>query len=71
MASLEWPLVTTVSSGGGSNYVYTTSSSTAWTMPVTYYSAGGTNPVPRPQTALEWLDAEIEGICKLARMAAV
>ena len=72
MASSEWPLVTAgVSSGSNYNYVYTTSGTTALTMPATYWSAGGTNPVPRPQTALEWLDAEIEGTCKLARLAAV
>lgn len=39
-----------------------------WTGPVTVYSSGGsTMPAPRPQTALEWLDAEIEAVCKLAR----
>lgn len=46
------------------------SSSYTLTAPVTYYASGGiTMPAPRPQTALEWLDAEIEAVCKLARLA--
>ena len=60
-------------SGGATGY--TTSSSTTWAMPVTLYSGSGgsggyTSPAPRPQTALEWLDAEIESMCKLARQVA-
>lgn len=73
MASRDyWPPVLTSAcggGGGGGSYVYTTSGSTAWTMPVTYHSAGSTFPAPRPQTALDWLDAETEAVCKLARAA--
>ena len=47
----------------------TASSSATYTMPVMYYSGGSTMPAPRPQTALEWLDAEVEAVCKLARLA--
>jgi len=50
----------------------TGSSSTTWPLIVSsghgYTYAGSTN-TPRPQTALEWLDAEIEATCKLARQA--
>lgn len=61
------------------------SSGVSWTMPLTisngsyvYGGSGNYNagadagyvaPAPRPQTALEWLDAEIEATCKLARQA--
>ena len=63
----------------GYNMVTTTGTSTNWTMPVTistgdYVFSGGAGgysmPAPRPQTALEWLDAEVEATCKLARLAA-
>jgi hypothetical protein len=39
---------------------------------VTSGGAGGggwTAPAPRDPTALEWLDAEVEKVCKLARLA--
>lgn len=59
----------------GSNWAYNTVSSSSsatytFTAPMTYYSSGSTAPVPRPKTALEWLDDEIEAVCKLARQAA-
>jgi hypothetical protein len=59
-----WPQnwATTLSSSA-STYTYTMS-------PLTVYSGGTSLPVPRPQTALEWLDAEVEAVCKLARQAA-
>lgn len=61
MAVTDWP------------YNYTTTSTTLTSMPliVTSGGAGGggwTSPAPRKQTALEWLDAEIESVCKLARL---
>jgi hypothetical protein len=59
------------------NTTVTTGTSTSWTLPLTISngsyvysgSAGGVS-APRPQTALEWLDAEIEATCRLARQAA-
>ena len=67
MAATDWPqqwMYNTVSSSG------TTYTMTA---PLTVYSGGAgggyTAPAPRKQTALEWLDAEIEAVCKLARIA--
>ncbi len=43
-----------------------------WVGPTTISSDGGSYsaPAPRPQTPLEWLDAEVEATCKLARQAA-
>ena len=52
--------VTWTGSGGG------------YTQGVTYISSGSggwTAPAPRTPTALEWLDAEVEKVCKLARLA--
>ena len=62
----------------------TTGTSGTWTLPATIgngnymYGGGGAGgggagggysaPAPRPQTALEWLDAEIEAVCMLARI---
>lgn len=53
-------------------YSTSASSSANWTVtaPLTYYTSGGTTPQPRPKTALEWLDDEIEAVCRLARQAA-
>ena len=70
MAATDWP------------YNYTTTNTTYAYMPsytggsnaIPYIvtSGGGGSysmPAPRPQTALEWLDAEIEATCRLAREA--
>lgn len=55
----QWAYNTTCS--GGTTYTMTA--------PLMVYS-GSTMPAPRSQTALEWLDAEIEATCKLARQGA-
>ena len=68
MAVTDWLYTYNVTSGS--------STSTAWQVPLTisngsYVYPGISNggaPAPRPQTALEWLDAEIEAMCKLARV---
>lgn len=53
--NVTWPVV---ASGGNGAYVYGSG------------GGGGCGaPAPRPQTALEWLDAEIEATCRLARAA--
>ena len=59
-SSATWPVI----ANGGTSYG----------KGVTYVSGGGGGglytPPPRPQTALEWLDAEVEATCKLARQVA-
>lgn len=54
------------------NTTSSSSSSTTFYIPVT--TAGSatmwTPAAPRPQTPLEWLDAEIERTCAIARSAA-
>ena len=61
--SVMWPVVfTTGGSSSSGNYVYSGGGSGGG-------SGGYTAPAPRPPTALEWLDAEIEKVCKLARLA--
>jgi hypothetical protein len=64
------------------SYTITTGSSTSANFPVlwtgssgymqgvTYVSGGSANPADRTPAALEWLDAEIEATCRLARLAA-
>lgn len=62
--------------------ITTSGTGTSTTFPVIYtggnggyvFSGGGAGggysvPAPRPQSALKWLDAEIEATCKLARLA--
>jgi hypothetical protein len=57
-SSGTWPVVFTGSGGSTASYIYAGG------------GAGGyTSSAPRPQTALEWLDAETEAMCKLARLA--
>lgn len=60
-------------------YTYTTSSSTAASFEFVPVGNGYTmvQPTPdlarsssKPQTALRWLDDEVEAVCKLARLAA-
>lgn len=49
-----------ITSGGGCNSTnYVTASGGS--------GGGWTSPDPRTPTALEWLDAEVESVCKLAR----
>jgi hypothetical protein len=49
---------------------YITSSSSAYSYILTpTVSSSSAVSAPRPQTAMEWLDAEIEATCKLARQA--
>jgi hypothetical protein len=59
--------VTTGSTTNVGTFVYP-----AVTNGVTYISSGGTGswsaPEPKPQSALEWLDAEVEKTCALARL---
>ena len=47
----------------------TTTTTGTYVMPMSVYGGGGFSPPPRQPTALEWLDAEIERTCALARAA--
>lgn len=60
-----WPAVTT----GGGSWTLTTTTGTSYVYPGTFaISSGGYSvPPPRTPTTLEWLDAEVESVCKLAR----
>jgi len=66
--------MTTMTNGwtNGSSAVYqyaVTTGTTAYPYVVTAGAGGWSQPSPpRPQTALEWLDAEIERTCALARL---
>lgn len=63
-----WPLVTTA---GSSSYTWNGGGSYTLSLPpVTYTSGYSTNPPPRDPTVLEWLDSEVEKVCKLARAVA-
>jgi hypothetical protein len=71
MAVTDWPYAYTTS--GSATYTFSPSfTSNGYSMPLMLTSSGSggwTAPAPREPTALEWLDAEIEATCKLARVA--
>jgi hypothetical protein len=59
---------------GAGNWVVTTTGTTAgatlyssYTAPMVFTGGYAASPAPRPKTALEWLDDEIQAVCKLAR----
>lgn len=69
MAATDWPPQWAYNTVSSSGTTYTV------TAPLAIMTGGGGGgsyavPAPRAQTALEWLDAEIEATCKLARQAA-
>jgi hypothetical protein len=37
-------------------------------MPMTFTTSSLSPPEPRPQTAMEWLDSEVERTCAFARL---
>lgn len=66
----NWSITTGTTTSGGAYYmpvVTTGSNATTWVMGGGGGGAGWQPQPPRPQTALEWLDGEVEKTCALAR----
>ena len=68
--------VTTGSTTNAGTISYPVTAGGGYTDGVTYVGGGGggyawpaAKPEPQPQSALEWLDAEVEKTCALARAA--
>ena len=67
--------ISNVTTSGSTTYPLAIGSGTTWTTPVYVGGGGGgavalngwPSPDPVPQSPLEWLDAEIEKTCALAR----
>jgi hypothetical protein len=65
-----WTNAITTSASTATNVVFTTygySGGTMWVNPTTTAPALPSPPAPKSPTALEWLDAEVDKVCALAR----
>ena len=65
----QWPILVNATGGSSGTYVWSGGNYTLSPPSIAAYSGGYSTNAPRELTALEWLDAETEKVCKLARLA--